>query len=52
MIARFAVDTARLARFIPARRQPMPGTKKLWEGYMLLSLFVENYRAGRDYKVT
>ena len=48
-IARFAVDTARLAGFIPTKRQPMPGTKKLWEGYMLLSLFVENYRAMRDY---
>ena len=27
----------------------MPGTHKLWEGYLILSLFVENHRAMRDY---
>ena len=48
-IADFAVNTARLAGFIPSRRQPIPGTHKLWEGYLILSLFVENYRAFRDY---
>ncbi len=50
-IADFAVNVARVAGFIPTRRQPMPGTQKLWEGYMFLSLFVENYRAMRDYEV-
>ena len=30
-IAEFAVNTARLAGFIPSKRQPMPGTHKLWE---------------------
>ena len=48
-IAEFADGTARLAGFIPSKRQPMPGTHKLWEGYLILSLFVENYRAVRDY---
>ncbi|MDE0111036.1 MAG: hypothetical protein OXI87_12845 [Albidovulum sp.] len=48
-IARFAVDPARLAGFIPTKRRPMPGTKRLREGYMLLSLFVDNFRAMRDY---
>ena len=48
-IAEFAVNTARLAGFIPSKRQPLPGTRKLWEGYLILSLFVENYRAIRDY---
>ena len=27
----------------------MPGTRKLWEGYLILSLFTENCRAMRDY---
>ena len=48
-IAEFAVNTARLAGFIPSKRQPTPGTHKLWEGYLILSLFTENYRAMRDY---
>ncbi len=48
-VADFAVKTARLAGFIPSKRQPMPGTHKLWEGYLILSLFVEHHRAMRDY---
>ncbi len=48
-IASFAVNTARLAGFIPRKRQPLPGTKNLREGYMPLSLFVEDFRAWRDY---
>ncbi len=48
-IAEFAVNTARLAGFIPSKRQPLPGTHKLWEGCLILSLFTENYRAMRDY---
>ncbi len=43
-IADFAVDTARLAGFIPKKRQPLPGTGKLWQGYLILLNFVENYR--------
>ncbi len=50
--AEFAVNTVRLAGFIPSRRQPTPGTRKLWEGYRILSLFTENYRAMRDYAGT
>jgi len=38
-----------LAGFIPGKRQPLPRTKKLWEGYMLLSSFVEDFRAWREY---
>ncbi len=48
-IAEFAVNTVRLAGFIPSKRQPMPGTHKLWEGYLILSLFTVNYRVMRDY---
>ncbi len=43
-IADFAVDTARLAGFTPKKRQPLPGTGKLWQGYLILLNFVENYR--------
>ena len=48
-VAEFAVNTARLAGFIPSKRQPMQGTRKLWEGYLILSLYTENYRAMRDF---
>ncbi len=47
-VAEFAVNTARLAGFIPSKRQPMPGTHKPWEGYIILSLFTEHHRALRD----
>ena len=46
-IEAFAVDVARLAGFIPKKRQPLPGTEKLWQGYRLLLNFVNNYRALR-----
>ncbi len=49
-IASFVVNTARLAGFIPRKRQPLPGTKKLWEGYVLLSLFVQHSRVLRKYE--
>ena len=32
----FVVKTARLAGFIPSKRQPLPGSIKLWEGYLYL----------------
>ncbi len=51
-VGEFAVNTARLAGFIPAKRQPMPGTRKLWQGYLILSLFVEHHRAIRDHANT
>jgi len=47
-IEAFAVDVVRLAGFIPKKRQPLPGTGKLWQGYKLLLYFVENYRLMRD----
>ncbi|MCY4237354.1 MAG: IS4 family transposase [Rhodospirillaceae bacterium] len=51
-IAEFVVNTARLAGFIPAKRQPTPGTGKLREGYRILALFVEHHRVMRDYPNT
>ncbi len=51
-VAAFAASTARLAGFIPSKRQPTPGTKKLREGYLILSLFVEHHRAMREYANT
>ncbi len=47
-IEAFAVDVTRLAGFIPKKRQPLPGTGKLWQGCKLLLYFVENYRLMRD----
>ncbi len=47
-IEAFAIDTARVAGFIPKKRQPLPGTEKLWQGYSILLNFVENYRIMRD----
>ncbi len=48
-VREFAASTARLAGSVPSRRQPTPGTRKPLEGYLILSLFTENYRAMRDY---
>ncbi|MCY3980840.1 MAG: hypothetical protein OXF51_03525 [Alphaproteobacteria bacterium] len=35
-VAGFVVLTVGLARFHPSKRQPLPGTQKLWEGMKLL----------------
>lgn len=47
-IEAFVIDTARVAGFIPRKRQPLPGTGKLWQGYRILVNFVENYRMMRE----
>ncbi len=47
-IEAFAVDVARMAGFIPRKRQPLPGTEKIWQGYRILLNFVENYRLMRN----
>ncbi len=44
-IARFVVLTAGLAGFHPSKRQPLPGTQKLWEGVRFLSNAVITIRA-------
>ena len=36
-IAGFVVLTGGLAGFHPSKRQPLPGTQKLWEGVKFLS---------------
>ena len=48
-VADFAVKTARLASFFPSKRQPMPGEHKFREGQPILSLFVGDCRAMREY---
>ena len=48
MIVNFAVNTARIAYFVPSNHQPMPGTRKLWVGCVTLTPFVEHHRAMRD----
>ena len=45
----FAISTTRPASFIPSHRHALPETRKLWERRLILSLFVESYRAMRDY---
>ena len=47
-IRTFVILTAGLAGFHPTKRQPMPGTKKLWQGLTLLSGAVLGYQAMRD----
>ena len=47
-IKTFVILTAGLAGFRPTKRQPMPGTKKLWQGLMTLSPAVLGYQAMRD----
>jgi len=48
-VARFVVLAAGLAGFHPSRRQPLPGTRKLWEGVKLLSSAVTAIQAMRDW---
>ncbi len=47
-IEAFAIDSARVTGFIPRKRQPLPGTEKLWQGNRILVNFVENYRMMRE----
>ncbi len=44
----FAIDVARVAGFIPGKRQPLPGTEKVWQSYRILLAFVENDRNMRE----
>ncbi len=43
----FAIEGARVAGFIPGKRQPLPGTGKLWQSYNILLNFIEYHRAMR-----
>ncbi len=51
-IAGFAVTAAGLAGFHPSKRQPLPGTQKLWEGVKLLSYAVIAIQAMREWDGT
>ena len=48
-IAGFVVLTGGLAGFHPSKRQPLPGTQKLWEGVRFLSHAVIFMRAIKDW---
>ena len=37
-VGTFVVDVGRLAGFIPSKRQPLPGTIKIWQGYGYLNV--------------
>ena len=44
-MAEFVVLIAGLAGFRPSRRQPLPGTQKLWEGLLFLNNYMMGYQA-------
>ncbi len=43
-----AIDIGRYVGFIPSRRQPLPGTRKMWKGMKYLLHATEMYRAMRE----
>ncbi len=45
----FVALTGGLAGFHPSKRQPLPGTQKLWEGVRFLSQAVIGIRAKEDW---
>ena len=47
-VAGFVVLTGGLAGFHASKRQPLPGTQKLWEGVKLLSYAVITIQAMQD----
>lgn len=49
-IRTFAVDLGRIAGFIPSRRQPLPGARKLWQGYRRVQVGSEYLRAFRQHR--
>ena len=49
-IARFVVLTAGLAGFHPSKRQPLPGTAKLWEGVRFLYQGVKAIQAMKGWE--
>ena len=44
-IRQFVVNLARIAGFTPTKRQPVPGTKKLWQATVSLMYAVKTYEA-------
>ena len=48
-IAGFVVLTGGLAGFHPSKRQPLPGTQKLWEVVRYLSLAVIGIKAKEEW---
>ena len=47
-IEKFVILTAGLAGFHPSKRQPLPGTQKLWEGSQILTQSVTGYQAIKE----
>ena len=46
---RFIIDLGRYAGFIPSKRQPLPGTLKIWQGYELFKAGYELAMAVREH---
>ena len=47
-IRQYVVDVGRLAGFSPTKKQPVPGTKKIWQGDKELKNAVRTYEAMND----
>ncbi len=47
---RYVVLTAGQAGIHASKRQPLPGTQKLWEGLQILSIAVSGYRTIREWE--
>ena len=47
-IEKFVILTAGLAGFHPSKRQPLPGTQKLWEGSQILTQSVTGHQAIKE----
>ncbi len=47
-IRTYVVDLARYAGFRPSKRQPLPGTKKLWQAVVKFKMAYAGFRAARQ----
>ncbi len=48
-IRTYVIDIARYAGFSPTKRQALPGTKKLWQGYVKFKMAYMGFVAAREY---
>ncbi len=51
-IRTYVIDLARYAGFAPTKRQPLPGTRKLWQGYVKFKIAYMAFLAGREDKLS
>lgn len=51
-IRTYVTDIARYAGFSPTKRQALPGTKKLWQGYVKFKMAYLGFIAAREYELS